>query len=105
MEKLVDSWSEFGSREGWANVLLESLACGTPVVASPQAVAALPEPFSDALLVAADAQSSAAAIVSILQDSALQARLADRGRSYVCEHFDWWAVTGELETIYDGLLS
>jgi glycosyltransferase involved in cell wall biosynthesis len=90
---------------GIQNKVLEAMACGTPVVASPTAVAALPEPFSDALLVAADAQSSAAAILSILEDSALQARLGDRGRSYVCEHFDWWTVTGELETIYDGLLS
>ena len=90
---------------GIQNKVLEAMACGTPVVASPQAVAALPETVQQALLIAADAPSSAAAILSLLRDPALQTSLGRRARAYVSEHFDWSTVTAELETIYDGLLA
>ena len=90
---------------GIQNKVLEAMACGTPVVASPQAVAALPESVQPALLIAADAASSAAAILRLLRDPALQASLGQRGRAYVSTYFDWSTVTAELETIYDGLLT
>ena len=90
---------------GIQNKVLEAMACGTPVVASPQAVAALPESVEQALLIATDAASSAAAILSLLRDPGLQASLGQRGRAYVSEHFDWSTVAAELETIYDGLLA
>ncbi len=90
---------------GIQNKVLEALACATPVVASPQAIAALPNPIRQALLVADDDEGSATAILSLLGDPGLQASLGARGRAYVSEHFDWLAVTAELESIYDGLLA
>ena len=90
---------------GIQNKVLEAMACGTATVASPPAIAALPDSVRQALLVADDDPSSAAAILSLLQNPALRANLEERGRAYVCEHFDWLSVTAELETIYDGLLS
>ena len=68
---------------GIQNKVLEAMACGTPVVASPQAVAALPEPVSQALLMANDDPSSAAAILSLLQNPARQTELG-QARPSVC---------------------
>jgi glycosyltransferase involved in cell wall biosynthesis len=89
---------------GIQNKVLEAMACGTPVVASPQAVAAFEAPIRDALLIADGAQASAEAILSVLADPALQAGLGGRGRAYVEQRYSWQVVTGELESIYDGLL-
>ncbi len=74
------------SREGMANVLLESLACGTPVVATPlwgtPEVIAVPE--SGELM----AERSAGSLVGALQR--LAARLPERAatRAYA-ENFSW----------------
>ncbi|WP_240791229.1 glycosyltransferase [Roseomonas sp. AR75] len=83
------------SREGWANVLLESLACGTPVVASPawgsrEAIAA---PEAGLVL----DETSAAAIAAGVRR--LFAALPDRKatRAYA-ERFGWEETTmGQLE--------
>ncbi len=83
------------SREGWANVLLESMACGTPVVASavwgtPEVVA---EPAAGMLMPERSAAGAAAAIRRLLDDPPPSAAT----RTYA-EQFDWGATTdGQLQ--------
>src|SRR5262249_25081467 len=90
---------------GIQNKVLEALACGTPVVASPQAVAALQPPPGEALRLAESPTDAAAAILELLDDAALRARLGAGGHEYVAQHYNWYAVTVGLESIYDGLVS
>jgi teichuronic acid biosynthesis glycosyltransferase TuaC len=83
------------SREGWANVLLESMACGTPVIGS--AVWGTPEviarPEAGILLKSRDARSIVAAIAQLR--GALPDRLSTRKYA---EQFDWQATTnGQIE--------
>ena len=74
------------SREGWANVLLEAMACGTPVVASP--VDGTPEVVGAPAAGVLMGERSAQAVVEGVQR--LQQALPDRAatRAYA-EQFDW----------------
>jgi glycosyltransferase involved in cell wall biosynthesis len=83
------------SREGWANVLLESMACGTPVIATdiwgtPEVVA---KPEAGCLM----RERSAVALIDAFRE--LQARMPDRRvvRRYA-ENFSWKATTqGQID--------
>src|SRR5207253_8046638 len=82
------------SREGWANVLLESMACGTPVIGS--AVWGTPEviarPEAGLLMEKRDAASIVAAVKELRR--ALPDRAATRRYA---EGFDWQATSdGQL---------
>ena len=90
---------------GIQNKVLEAMACGTPVVASPQAVAALHARVGEDVLVAEDALAFAAAIGQVLNDPALARRLGDSGRRYVAGHHDWDVVAQRLQDIYYELVS
>ena len=78
------------SREGWANVLLEAMACGTPVVASkiwgtPEVVA---DPVAGRLVAQRDGPSFAHEIEQLLADYPDRYRV----RAYA-EKFSWQGTT------------
>jgi len=83
------------SREGWPNVLLEAMACGTPVIASnvwgnPEVVAA---PEAGCLMESRTSDGIAAAVRMLF--SALPKRSATR---QYAEHFSWQDVSvGQLK--------
>lgn len=89
------------SREGWANVLLESMACGTPVLGSavwgtPEVIAA---PQAGLLLKNRDAESIVAGIHQLrgaMPDRAATRRYAER--------FDWQSTTDGQIAIFRSIL-
>ncbi len=89
------------SREGWANVLLESMACGTPVVASP--IPGNPEVVQarEAGLIAATNTSEG--IAEAVRD--LLASPPDRAatRAYA-ERFNWDEVSAGQRDVFDQVL-
>ena len=89
------------SREGWANVLLEAMACGTPVVAT--RIWGTPEVVADdavGLLVdKRDAGALAAGILELLRHPRDRAAV----RRYA-EGFSWDATTRAQVALFEGLV-
>lgn len=85
------------SREGWANVLLESLACGTPVVAT--RISGTPEVIQSPTAGILIDQRTGPALATAVR--ALQANYPDRAdvRRYA-EGFSWEAPTQDQLTLF-----
>jgi glycosyltransferase involved in cell wall biosynthesis len=85
---------------GIQNKVLEAMACGTPVIASPPAISALHVEPGCELLVANNPQTFALEIVNLLGNLSRRAELSEKGRIYTKRHHSWHVAAGELEELY-----
>ena len=89
--------------EGFGNVLIEAMACGTPVVATRSpGTEEIIQHERNGLLVAHDAQSVADAITRLLADEHLRRQLADEGRAGVA-HYATPQVAGRYDALFQEL--
>ena len=88
--------------ESFGLVLLESMACGTPPIATHlPGIAALIENEVDGLLVSpGDRGALARAIKSLLVESDHAAAMGKRGREKVIEEYGWPTIGRRLDEIY-----
>lgn len=91
--------------EGMPNAVLEYLAAGRPVVAT--TVGAVPELIEDGvtglLVPPGDAEAMARAILRLVQNPDLAARLAEAGRRHVLTRYSRSAMIGRFENYYGSL--
>jgi sugar transferase (PEP-CTERM/EpsH1 system associated) len=85
--------------------VIENMACGTPVVASPLAVSALTGAVYDQdVMVAQEPDEFAEKVLRLLDDARLRQTVGEAGRKYVEQHFSWDRIVANLEEVYHGVI-
>lgn len=90
---------------GMQNKVLESLAMGTPVVATPGSCRSLQVEDGRHLLIAESAQDYAGAVLKLLDDPQLALNLGSSGRRYVERYHSWVAAANTLSELYQALVT
>jgi len=89
---------------GVQNKVLEAMACGVPVVASPKAVSALETVSGQDLLVAEDPLPFADAVLDLLKYPSRRQQIGHAGRKYVEDHHRWETIASQMEGIYNEVI-
>jgi len=89
---------------GIQNKVLEAMAMGLPVVATPQSCAALKVTNGENILIAEESEDFARQVLKLSDDEGLRERMGRNGRRYVEEHHDWRDVAQRLEEIYQDVM-
>ncbi len=94
---------EAGNVDGLPNTVLEIMASGTPLVATPVGgiAAVAREGVTARLVPERNARELAAAIDGLLRSPDAGARLGAAARETVCRDYGWTRVAGQFEEIYD----
>ncbi|WP_313172400.1 glycosyltransferase family 4 protein [Stenotrophomonas sp.] len=89
-------------RDGGGSKLkvLEAMAAGLPLVATPQAVSGLDVQRGTHYQGGADAAALIAAVLQVLADPALAQATGEAGRDYVRAQHDWQRSADQLEAVY-----
>jgi sugar transferase (PEP-CTERM/EpsH1 system associated) len=77
--------------------IFEAMAMGKAVVSTTVGAEGLPVRNDEHLIIADDPPSFARAVVQLIRDDRLRARLGSAARDLVLERYDWSAVAGALE--------
>jgi glycosyltransferase involved in cell wall biosynthesis len=85
---------------GIQNKILEAMASGTPVVASPSAGAGLEAVPGRDLLLAHDPTEFARAVLRVLDDRVLWSELAEHGLAYIARYHKWERIIAQLTAVY-----
>jgi glycosyltransferase involved in cell wall biosynthesis len=88
--------------EAFGLVLVESMACGTPVIASnlPGVRSVVSHEVDGLLVDPGDAGELASAINRLLSDHCLRAEMGREGRFKVERRYDWSSIGDRLESVY-----
>jgi sugar transferase (PEP-CTERM/EpsH1 system associated) len=92
----------FGS--GTLNKVLEPMALGVPVVATPVGTEGLPVRDGEHLLIAESAERFAGCVADLLENAELRGRLSSGAREIVRGRYGWVTIARRLEAIYGELL-
>jgi glycosyltransferase involved in cell wall biosynthesis len=84
--------------------VLEAMACGTPVVATPQAAAPYQVQPGQDLLVGGTPEEFADQVVQLLDDPHRRRMIGQAGRRYVEAHHRWDHLAAQLEQVYAALV-
>ena len=90
---------------GVQNKVLEAMACGTPVVATPRAIQALSTVANQDILLGDSPKGLAEQILLLVQNPDLQKQVGQAGRSYVEENHQWAKITKILEGVYHEIVN
>lgn len=91
---------------GIKNKVLEALAMGCPVIATPLSMDGISVQDGESALIAnADANDFADEIVKALRDPALRERLSSNGQRVIAQGYNWAAVADRYETLYSEILN
>ena len=93
------------SGSGIQNKVLEAMACGLPVVASSLALGGIGARAGEQIVVADDAEETAAAVVALLRDRERAESIGERARDYVVREHSWERAGEEVEEIYERVLA
>lgn len=85
--------------------ILESLACGLPVVSTRVGAEGLPLKHEEEIVIVDSVSEMAGALVRALGDRAGMARMAQSGKQIVEDHFDWNALAFKLEEAWTRCIS
>jgi polysaccharide biosynthesis protein PslH len=88
---------------GIQNKILESMACGTPIVATTEAVQALQVRRDRDLVVGDDEQGLSDSICSLMANPERRSSLGHAGRAFVEANHDWKLAVQKLERVYTSL--
>jgi glycosyltransferase involved in cell wall biosynthesis len=96
-----------GNVDGLPNVVMEALASGTPLVATPAGgIGAVVSSGQTGLLVPErDSEALAAAIVRLISDPPLRRTLGTAGRESAASRFSWERTAQRFEAAYDRALA
>mgnify|MGYP001614688018 CR=1 FL=1 len=84
--------------------ILEALARGLPVISTRLGAEGIAARDGEEILLADGAEEFAAAVLRLLRDPALAARLAENGRALVEREYDYRVTCGTLGELYQRLL-
>jgi len=86
--------------EGFSMAVLEALAFSTAVMLSPGCHFPEVETVGAGLVVEAEPEAMAQAMVELLADRKLLANMGQKGREFVTQHYSWDAITDQLIDAY-----